>query len=59
MRRLREGTAALVVPAFEYVKQEDGTDQRVFPADKQVSAYSGPSPPPRARAPRWECGAAR
>lgn len=37
VQRLREGTAALVVPAFEYVKQEDGVDQRSFPADKQVS----------------------
>ena len=37
VRRLREGTAALVVPAFEYVKHEDGADQRAFPADKEVS----------------------
>ncbi|OJA19952.1 hypothetical protein AZE42_03729 [Rhizopogon vesiculosus] len=33
---LREGHAALVVPAFEYVKQQDGLDQNVFPHDKQV-----------------------
>ncbi|RPD58411.1 hypothetical protein L227DRAFT_601963 [Lentinus tigrinus ALCF2SS1-6] len=36
VQRLREGTAALVVPAFEYVKQEDGVDQRSFPGDKQT-----------------------
>lgn len=36
VQRLREGTAALVVPAFEYVKQEEGVDQRTFPADKKV-----------------------
>ena len=37
VKLLREGSAALVVPAFEYVKQEDGVDQRAFPADKEVS----------------------
>ncbi|KAI0358970.1 hypothetical protein OH77DRAFT_1420483 [Trametes cingulata] len=36
VRMLREGTAALVVPAFEYVKQEEGVDQRTFPADKEA-----------------------
>ncbi|TBU34839.1 glycosyl-transferase for dystroglycan-domain-containing protein [Dichomitus squalens] len=35
VKKLREGTAALVVPAFEYVKQRDGIDQRTFPTDKQ------------------------
>ncbi|OBZ69784.1 Glycosyltransferase-like protein gnt15 [Grifola frondosa] len=35
---LREGSAALVVPAFEYVKQEDGADQRSFPTDKEASS---------------------
>ncbi|PIL30908.1 hypothetical protein GSI_07077 [Ganoderma sinense ZZ0214-1] len=35
VKKLREGTAALVVPAFEYVKQQDGTDPRNFPTDKQ------------------------
>ncbi|KAI1797514.1 glycosyl-transferase for dystroglycan-domain-containing protein [Ganoderma leucocontextum] len=35
VKKLREGTAVLVVPAFEYVKQQDGTDQRTFPTDKQ------------------------
>ncbi|TFK93021.1 glycosyltransferase family 49 protein [Polyporus arcularius HHB13444] len=36
VQRLREGSAALVVPAFEHVKQEDGVDQRSFPGDKQT-----------------------
>ncbi|OJT14329.1 Beta-1,4-glucuronyltransferase 1 [Trametes pubescens] len=40
MRKLRDGTAALVVPAFEYVKQEEGVDQRTFPADKQARSFS-------------------
>lgn len=34
--KLRAGTAALVLPAFEYVKQEDGIDQETFPRDKAV-----------------------
>lgn len=33
---LKEGRTAFVVPAFEYVKQEDGLDQNLFPRDKQV-----------------------
>lgn len=33
---LREGRIALVLPAFEYVKQEDGLDQSTFPRDKEV-----------------------
>ncbi|EIW65007.1 uncharacterized protein TRAVEDRAFT_110431 [Trametes versicolor FP-101664 SS1] len=40
MQKLRDGTAALVVPAFEYVKQEEGVDQRTFPADKQARPSS-------------------
>lgn len=36
--KLRAGTAALVLPAFEYVKQEDGIDQETFPRDKEVRA---------------------
>ncbi|KAI9059634.1 glycosyltransferase family 49 protein [Trametes sanguinea] len=36
VQKLREGAAALVVPAFEYVRQEEGVDQRTFPADKQT-----------------------
>lgn len=35
MRRLREGRTALVVPAFEYNVQEDGTDWRTFPTNKK------------------------
>lgn len=38
---LKEGRIALVVPAFEYVRQEDGIDQSTFPRDKQVSS-AGP-----------------
>ncbi|KAH7910999.1 glycosyltransferase family 49 protein [Hygrophoropsis aurantiaca] len=33
-RLLATGQAALVVPAFEYVRQQDGLDQRTFPRDK-------------------------
>ncbi|THH33298.1 hypothetical protein EUX98_g918 [Antrodiella citrinella] len=32
---LREGSAALVLPVFEYISQEDGEDQRTFPQDKE------------------------
>ena len=35
MSKLRDGSAAFVVPAFEYLKQEDGEDAKTFPADKQ------------------------
>ncbi|CAL1697469.1 unnamed protein product [Somion occarium] len=35
-KRLRAGTAALVVPVFEYLDQEDGSDQRIFPRDKET-----------------------
>ncbi|KAI9508561.1 glycosyl-transferase for dystroglycan-domain-containing protein [Russula earlei] len=35
-RRLREGSAALVLPAFEYVKQTEGKDQDAFPRDKRA-----------------------
>ncbi|KDQ55119.1 glycosyltransferase family 49 protein [Jaapia argillacea MUCL 33604] len=35
MDKLREGHAAFVVPAFEYVKQKEGTNHRLFPRDKQ------------------------
>ncbi|EGO00707.1 glycosyltransferase family 49 protein [Serpula lacrymans var. lacrymans S7.3] len=34
MARLSEGYTALVVPAFEYLKQADGADQKKFPRDK-------------------------
>lgn len=36
---LQSGSAATVIPAFEYVKHEDGLDASVFPEDKEV----GPS----------------
>ncbi len=36
VKKLRDGTAALVLPAFEYIKQEDGISQSTFPRDKQV-----------------------
>lgn len=39
IQKLRNGTAALVVPAFEYTKQEDGVDQRTFPKDKEVRLF--------------------
>jgi hypothetical protein len=35
-KRVREGSAALVLPAFEYMKQAEGRDQGVFPRDKHV-----------------------
>lgn len=35
-RALRDGHAALVVPAFEYVDQQDGGDSETFPNDKKV-----------------------
>ncbi|KAI0662432.1 glycosyl-transferase for dystroglycan-domain-containing protein [Cubamyces menziesii] len=44
--KLREGTAALVVPAFEYVKQEEGIDQRTFPSDKQALLRLAKASPP-------------
>lgn len=37
MIKLKSGTAALVVPAFEFSKQSDGVDPETFPADKKVS----------------------
>lgn len=37
-RRVREGSAALVLPAFEYVKQAEGRNQDVFPRDRHVRA---------------------
>ena len=45
VEKLREGAAALVIPAFEYVKQQDGTDQRDFPTDKQVGVFPNYSTP--------------
>ena len=40
IQNLKDGKIALVVPAFEYVQQEDGTDQSTFPGDKEVSHQS-------------------
>ncbi|KAJ8657548.1 hypothetical protein O0I10_006850 [Lichtheimia ornata] len=34
-QRLREGNAAIVVPAFEFVNQEDGEDWHQFPTTKK------------------------
>ena len=39
-RRVREGSAALVLPAFEYVKQAEGRNQDTFPRDRHVRAIS-------------------
>jgi len=35
-RRVGEGSVALVLPAFEYVKQAEGKNQDTFPKDKHV-----------------------
>jgi hypothetical protein len=35
-RRVREGSAALVLAAFEYVKQAEGRNQDAFPRDRHV-----------------------
>ncbi|KAG2178767.1 hypothetical protein INT43_001613 [Umbelopsis isabellina] len=35
MEKLRTGTAALVVPAFEFIEQKDGLDWKTFPTDKK------------------------
>ena len=37
-RGVREGKAALVLPAFEYVKQAEGMNQDAFPRDRHVRA---------------------
>jgi glycosyltransferase-like protein LARGE len=34
------GGAAFVVPAFEYIAQEDGKDWKNFPRSKQVRRYT-------------------
>lgn len=39
-RLLRNGDAALVVPAFEYVRHEDGLDAKTFPRDKEACLLS-------------------
>jgi hypothetical protein len=42
-QRVRGGIAALVLPAFEYVKQAEGRNQAVFPRDKNVRAVLFPA----------------
>ena len=37
LQRMRDGRAALVVPAFEYTDLADGVDQKTFPTDKEVT----------------------
>lgn len=39
-RRVREGSAALVLPAFEYVRQAEGRNQDTFPRDRHVRFIS-------------------
>lgn len=39
-RRVREGSAALVLPAFEYVKQAEGRNQDTFPRARHVRTTS-------------------
>lgn len=36
LQRLREGLMALVVPAFEFVRQKDGLNASTFPTNKKV-----------------------
>ncbi|KAG2212040.1 hypothetical protein INT46_011527 [Mucor plumbeus] len=36
MEKLRGGKAAIVVPAFEYILEEDGEDWKLFPKDKEA-----------------------
>ncbi|THU85029.1 hypothetical protein K435DRAFT_926530 [Dendrothele bispora CBS 962.96] len=35
LNKLREGNSAFVIPAFEYVRHEEGLDQATFPRNKQ------------------------
>lgn len=39
MEKLREGSSAFVIPAFEYVDQETGNNNAAFPTDKTVFYY--------------------
>ena len=34
--KLREGSSAFVIPAFEYLRFKEGMDQSTFPKDKKV-----------------------
>ncbi|KZT69694.1 glycosyltransferase family 49 protein [Daedalea quercina L-15889] len=58
MQRLREGRAALVVPAFEYTNLEDGVDQRTFPVDKESLIRLAQAEPPKIAAfhANWAAG---
>lgn len=40
MEKLRRGDAALVIPAFEFVDQQDGRDADTFPTTKEVGVAS-------------------
>ena len=40
MEKLRRGDAALVIPAFEFVDQQDGRDADTFPTTKEVGVDS-------------------
>lgn len=40
MDKLRRGDAALVIPAFEFVDQQDGRDADMFPTTKEVGVDS-------------------
>ena len=35
-KRLKGGSAALVIPVFEYANLDDGTNQETFPKSKEV-----------------------
>ena len=39
MEKVRQGTAALVIPAFEFTNYEDGLNQTTFPRNKAVIFY--------------------
>ncbi len=41
MEKLREGRAALVIPAFEYTTPEEGADYSTFPKTKEVGYTVG------------------
>ncbi|KAJ6593539.1 glycosyltransferase family 49 protein [Mycena capillaripes] len=40
LEKLRSGTAAFVIPAFEYPKHTDGIDESRFPGQSQLSSLS-------------------
>ncbi|EKM52779.1 glycosyltransferase family 49 protein [Phanerochaete carnosa HHB-10118-sp] len=47
VQKVREGAAALVVPAFEYTKQGDGADHTRFPKDKESLRRLATGPHPK------------